>query len=144
MNIGEKIRAIREKEGFSLGELANMTGINKSTLHRYETGKTAKIPPEAINIVEKSLNLPIGYLSGNDYRLKAIVESVYSDNPSIKASDFDFRSITNEKTEHINNLFEKYDVLDFAVNIIGYPQDLNHYKKIITNEINNLHNAFNM
>ena len=42
-----KIKMIRERRGISLQELAEKTGIPKSTLQRYETGTTKKIPQSA-------------------------------------------------------------------------------------------------
>ena len=64
MSIGKKLREIREKRRISLGELSKLTGISKSSLQRYETEKTTKIPIDIIPILEKSLNLPTGYLMG--------------------------------------------------------------------------------
>ena len=64
MNVNERLKYIRNKKNISLSELSKMTGIAKSTLQRYETGSTRKIPLEAISIIEKSLFLDAGYLMG--------------------------------------------------------------------------------
>lgn len=62
MNLGQKLRIEREKREISLGVLSRMTGISKSSLQRYETQKTAKIPVDVVPLLEKALNLPKGYL----------------------------------------------------------------------------------
>ena len=62
----ELIKKSRNEKGISLGELSRLTGIAKSTLQRYETGDTRKIPVEAISMIEKALNLSSGTLLGWD------------------------------------------------------------------------------
>ncbi len=64
MDIPKEIKKIRENSGVSLSELSKMTKIAKSTLQRYETGTTKKIPMDAISSIEKALNLPTGHLMG--------------------------------------------------------------------------------
>ncbi len=64
MNISIRLKQARENKELSLSELSTLTGIAKSTLQRYETGSTRKIPMEAISTIEKVLNLPTGYLMG--------------------------------------------------------------------------------
>lgn len=59
-----KLKVEREKAGMSLSELSKITGISKSTLQRYETGTTKKIPIEAIPTIERALKLPSGFLMG--------------------------------------------------------------------------------
>lgn len=59
-----KLKAERENAGMSLSELSKVTGISKSTLQRYETGTTKKVPIEAISTIENALNLTQGFLMG--------------------------------------------------------------------------------
>ena len=48
-----RIKELREKMGLSLKGLSDATGISKSTLQRYETGTTKKIPVDAIKKMEE-------------------------------------------------------------------------------------------
>ncbi len=64
MMITNKLKVEREKADISLAALSKITGISKSTLQRYETGTTKKIPMEAISSIEKALKLTPGYLMG--------------------------------------------------------------------------------
>ena len=41
--IGEKIKELRENKGISQYRLAELTGINRSTINRYENGSIQKI-----------------------------------------------------------------------------------------------------
>ena len=41
--MGEKIKELRERKGISQYRLAELTGINRSTINRYENGSIQKI-----------------------------------------------------------------------------------------------------
>jgi transcriptional regulator with XRE-family HTH domain len=41
--MGEKIKELRESKGMSQYRLAEITGINRSTINRYENGSIQKI-----------------------------------------------------------------------------------------------------
>lgn len=64
MNIGERIRAIRENTGLTLEELSEKIGISKQTLSRYETGAIKNIPISNIEALAEALNVPLSYLMG--------------------------------------------------------------------------------
>ena len=64
LDINARLKNEREKKGLSLSDLSKVTGIAKSTLQRYETGSTRKIPMDSISIIEQKLGLPVGYLMG--------------------------------------------------------------------------------
>lgn len=55
-----RINAAIEKSGYSYTELSKLTGISKSSLQRYATGETKKIP---IDCIEK-----IAEVTGTDSR----------------------------------------------------------------------------
>ena len=60
----ERIKLLIEQSGKSYQELENITGIKKSSLQRYASGKTAKIPLEAIEKLSKCFDVPQEYLMG--------------------------------------------------------------------------------
>lgn len=60
----EKIKLRRLELGLSYQELSDLTGINKSTLQRYETGFIKKVPINQVQIIAKALNVTLGYLMG--------------------------------------------------------------------------------
>lgn len=59
-----RIKARRIELDLSYQELANKTGLSKSTLQRYETGYIKKVPINHIEILAKALNINPGYLMG--------------------------------------------------------------------------------
>ena len=62
----ERIKLLIEKSGKSYQELERVTGIKKSSLQRYATGVTAKIPLDVIEKLSKAFNVSQEYLMGWD------------------------------------------------------------------------------
>lgn len=54
-----RLKDTREEKGFSLQKLADLTGLSKSTLQRYETGATKKIPVDAVYKIETALGVSL-------------------------------------------------------------------------------------
>lgn len=61
-----RMRARRMELGISLQELANRTGLNKSTLQRYETGQIDKLPLERAQAIAGGLETSVEFLLGLD------------------------------------------------------------------------------
>lgn len=68
LKIATKIKQKRERMGMSYQELADKTGISKSTLQRYETGYIKNLPIEKFNIIAEALNISPVALMGWDYQ----------------------------------------------------------------------------
>lgn len=62
----ERIKALVEKSGLSYQELEKLTGIKKSSLQRYASGATTKIPLDVIEKLAKAFNVSQEYLMGWD------------------------------------------------------------------------------
>ena len=60
----KKIAESIEKSGYSYAELSELTGISKSTLQRYATGETKKIPIDNIERIAKATKTDPRYLMG--------------------------------------------------------------------------------
>lgn len=61
-----RIRRQRVHLGISLQELSRRTGLNKSTLQRYETGQISKLPLERAQLIAKGLETSVEYILGLD------------------------------------------------------------------------------
>jgi len=61
-----RIRKQRIRLGISLQELSRRTGLNKSTLQRYETGQIDKLPLERAQLIAKGLETSVEYILGLD------------------------------------------------------------------------------
>ena len=57
--IGEKIRDVRENKGMSQYRLAEITGINRSTINRYENGSIQKISFDNLLKICEALEIDI-------------------------------------------------------------------------------------
>lgn len=67
--MNEKARRIKDlilQSGKTYQELEKVTGVKKSTLQRYATGATTKIPMDVIEKLETAFNVPRGYIMGWD------------------------------------------------------------------------------
>lgn len=62
----ERIRALVEGSNLSYVELEKLTGIKKSSLQRYASGVTTKIPLDVIERLSKAFNVSQEYLMGWD------------------------------------------------------------------------------
>ena len=66
----ERIKLLVEQSGKSYQELEKLTGIKKSSLQRYASGVTAKIPLDVIEKLSKYFNVSQEYLMGWDEEKK--------------------------------------------------------------------------
>ena len=62
--ISERIKQVMTERDLSYGQLSELTHIPKSSLQRYVTGSTPKIPIDVIQEIESALNLKKGTLLG--------------------------------------------------------------------------------
>lgn len=60
----ERIKSLIEQSGLSYQELETTTGIKKSSLQRYASGVTPKIPLDVIEKLSKAFNVSKEYLMG--------------------------------------------------------------------------------
>ena len=56
MTINEKISEIMKERDISYGELARATGLSKTAIYKYATGKTKKIPIHNLEKIAKALH----------------------------------------------------------------------------------------
>ena len=68
----ERIKALIEKSKKSYQELERLTGIKKSSLQRYVSGVTTKIPLDVIEKLSKTFNVSQEYLMGWDEKPKKL------------------------------------------------------------------------
>ena len=66
MTIGERIKYLREEREYSQVDLANIVGISKQSLYKYENNIITNIPSDKIELVANALNTTPSYLMGWD------------------------------------------------------------------------------
>lgn len=62
----ERIKALVDNSGMSYQDLEKLTGIKKSSLQRYASGVTTKIPLDVIEKLASTFNVSQKYLMGWD------------------------------------------------------------------------------
>lgn len=66
MELGDRIRHLREKNGMSQVDLANSIGISKQTMYKYENGIITNIPSDKIELISKIFDVSPAYIMGWD------------------------------------------------------------------------------
>ena len=98
----ERIKFLIERSGLSYQELEKTTGIKKSSLQRYATGATAKIPLSVIEKLSKAFNVSQEYLMGWSEDIKK-VENNSPEEPTLSEGEkmlLDlFRRVPEDKQE---------------------------------------------
>ncbi len=87
MELGQKIKLLREEKGMTLEELGNKVGVGKSTVRKWETGMIANMRRDKILKVATALGTDPAYLMG------------WENNSEVRCSK-------DSATRTINNLIE--------------------------------------
>lgn len=107
----ERIKSLIEKSGYSYQELEKITGIKKSSLQRYASGATAKIPLDVIEKLSKAFNVSQEYLMGWS-------ETAKKENPSPKKLELSegekmwlelYHRVSDETRDVLINMMDSFD-----------------------------------
>lgn len=87
----QRIKSLRQSLHMSYQDLAELTGMSKSTLQRYETGSIKNIPLSKVNVLAKALHTTPAYIMGwdenknaNNSELDSQLENLYTSLPEDK------------------------------------------------------------
>lgn len=76
MKLDQRLKKRRLELGLSLREVARRTGLSGSTIQRYETGETLKLPLEKAKLLADGLETTVEYLLGlNEANLDVPIEA---------------------------------------------------------------------
>lgn len=64
MTVGERMRALRKERAISADKVAEVLGVSRSTVFRYEKGDIDKVPAEQLESIAIALETNVGYLLG--------------------------------------------------------------------------------
>lgn len=85
-NIIARIKKRRTDLDMSYQELANKTGLSKSTLQRYETGSIKNMPIDKLEVIANALDISPAYLMGWEEEKKE-TKSSYNPNELTKKDE---------------------------------------------------------
>ena len=128
MTVGERIKKTRESLGITQTELANLTGISKQNLYKYENNIITNIPSDKIEIIAKKLGISpaalMGWENSDDTTSTvnvASTASTFSRNKDtekrIKLLARHIDKFPEEQRERILNRFE--DTLSIYLELMG-------------------------
>lgn len=84
MEMGQKIKKMREEKGMTLEELGNMVGVGKSTVRKWENGMIANMRRDKISKIANALGCSPAYLMGWEDNLTnenaVLIPEILSDN----------------------------------------------------------------
>lgn len=110
MDTGQRLRALRERAGYSQEEVAKMLGVGRTTYLKYETGENR--PTRKLNELARLFNVSTDYLLGNeppsyynDPEVAAIAQEMH-DNPGIRVLFDASRGLKKESIEEIRKFIE--------------------------------------
>ncbi len=64
IEVGKRIRDLREKRGISVIELAEALHVSRATIYRYESNEIEKLPIEIVDPIAKALHVSPAYIMG--------------------------------------------------------------------------------
>lgn len=97
-----RLKKSREEAKLSYKALESLTGISRSTLQRYETGKSTRITMEKIKLIAKALNVTPYYLMG--WESKDLPQEYYN-NLLPLLDELDCTITYNEKTDSFSLIY---------------------------------------
>lgn len=62
--IGDRLKKLRDKKGFTLEKAGNLVGVTKQTLYKYENGIITNIPSDKIEQLAKIYHVSPTYIMG--------------------------------------------------------------------------------
>lgn len=131
MNIGQRIKSLRENNGLTQEELGKAIGVNKATVNRYETGVIDIKRTVAIKLAE-ALNTTPAHLMGWDEDIgKMPLEDLMENDPVWKERlekfkyDPEYKKSLSLLIEALQEVGSRYEEMpeDF-VKLISYFQQL--------------------
>lgn len=91
LTIGERIKALRQEQNYSVDELAKRAKISRATYYRYESADAENLPIKTIKVIASALNTTPEYILGltDDKRTKewSMIEA-YNENLKLRHESF--------------------------------------------------------
>ena len=107
----ERIKALIEQSKLSYQELEKITGVKKSSLQRYASGTTAKIPLDVIEKLSRTFNVSQEYLMGWSDSKKANTPEKQKLSEGEKMWMELYHKLSNETREMLITSLDTFDTL---------------------------------
>ena len=107
----ERIKSLIEQSGLTYQELEKSTGIKKSSLQRYASGITVKIPLDVIEKLSKTFDVSQEYLMGWSDDKKIIAPQKQELSEGEKNLLIFYRSLSDEGKKLFDETIDSFDSL---------------------------------
>lgn len=104
MEMGEKIKYLRTRQGMTLEELGNRVGVGKSTVRKWETGAIANMRRNKIASLAEALNVSPSYLMGWEDEYNTNID-IKNNSGSVSTSFGSDSKDSNTNTYTTNNYY---------------------------------------
>lgn len=104
MEMGEKIKYLRTRQGMALEELGNRVGVGKSTVRKWETGAIANMRRNKIASLAEALNVSPSYLMGWEDEYHTNID-IKNNSGSVSTSFGSDSNDSNTNTHTTNNYY---------------------------------------
>lgn len=104
MDVGKKIRKLREKRGLEQLELARKVGISQSKMNKIETGFQKRLESDVLVSISEALNVTTDYLLGRELKevdLLYYKNKIANEFPDIDLMFKDMESLTAEEMKDV-------------------------------------------
>lgn len=88
MNLGEKIKYLRKKAGYTQTEFGKLLNVQKNAVSKWECGRVEDIPASKIKAMAELFDIPVYYLIADEY-------DVVSENGRLEACDQQEKTLLN-------------------------------------------------
>lgn len=99
-NISNKIKERRIELGYSYQDLANATGLSRSTLNRYESGEISNIPAYRLKDIATALHVDVNYFMSD----VAAKEKPTAESSELKSTTKEILSIVENLPEDLQKV----------------------------------------
>lgn len=148
MTIGEKIRQLRIKNGYSQVDLAMKADVSKQTLYKYEHGIINNIPADKIERIAEILNTTPSYLVGwdDDEEYKAFLKGLNNNEvfrAYLKSLNWD-SSLSGGEDEFIgedengNPIYTQLDVYTLSNGNVSFKMSADEFERMMNHSKNDL------
>lgn len=108
MTIGDRIKQSRIKKDITQQQLADVAGVSKQAIYKYENGIVTNIPMDKLNAIAQRLNVSPSYLMGWDDEAPPAPAGLDESGYDLDAKEKALLSAFNELTEEGKNLSIEY------------------------------------
>ncbi|HEY4554799.1 MAG TPA: helix-turn-helix transcriptional regulator [Bacillaceae bacterium] len=111
MDVGKRIRELREKRGMEQIELAKRINISQSKMNKIETGFQKRIEPEILVALSEVFNVKVDYIVGksdNPYSLEEAEFENFINDPSLERW---YKELPKSKEEDLRKLRKMWEII---------------------------------